>query len=76
MVGLGPFAGVVSTGGGAILCIRFGILPEVCPVLASQALYFLESNTRSATIVGIVAAIDVVSKQLRFALIGRRGKRV
>jgi phosphonate transport system permease protein len=100
-----PREGILSTGGGAILGVRFGILPEVFPVIASQVLYFFESNTRSATIIGIVgaggiglhlaeairtlelqqasfiilmiliavAAIDVVSNQLRFALIGRRG---
>jgi phosphonate transport system permease protein len=100
-----PVEGIVSTGGGRLLGIRFGVLPEVFPVLASQVLYFFESNTRSATIIGIVGAggiglhlaeairtlelqqasfiiliilvtvlaIDVVSNQLRFALIGRRG---
>ena len=36
--------------------IRFGILPEVFPVLASQVLYYFESNTRSASIIGIVGA--------------------
>jgi len=102
-----PREGIVAAGGGAILGVRFGILPEVFPVLASQVLYFFESNTRSATIIGIVgaggiglhlaeairtlelpkasfiillilvavAAIDIVSNQLRFALIGRRGQR-
>ena len=101
-----PREGIVAAGGGAILGIRFGILPEVFPVLASQLLYFFESNTRSATIIGIVgaggiglhlaeairtlelqqasfiilliliavAAIDIVSSQLRFGLIGRRGR--
>ena len=101
-----PREGIVASGGGTILGIRFGILPEVFPVLASQVLYFFESNTRSATIIGIVgaggiglhlaeairtlelkqasfiilliliavAAIDVVSNQLRFALIGRRSQ--
>jgi phosphonate transport system permease protein len=101
-----PREGIVASGGGAILGIRFGILPEVFPVLASQVLYFFESNTRSATIIGIVgaggiglhlaeairtlelkqasfiillilvavAAIDIVSNQLRFALIGRRSQ--
>jgi phosphonate transport system permease protein len=101
-----PREGIVSCGGGALLGIRFGLLPEVFPVLASQVLYFFESNTRSATIIGIVgaggiglhlaeairtlelqqasfiillilvavAAIDVVSTQLRFALIGRRSR--
>jgi phosphonate transport system permease protein len=100
-----PVEGITSTGGGRILGVRFGILPEVFPVLASQVLYYFESNTRSATIIGIVgaggiglhlaeairtlelqqasfiilmilvtvAAIDFVSSQLRFALIGRRG---
>ena len=36
--------------------LRFGLLPEVVPVLISQILYFFESNTRSATIIGIVGA--------------------
>src|SRR5690348_5075132 len=51
-----PREGIVASGGGAILGIRFGILPGVLPVLASQVLYFFESNTRSATIIGIVGA--------------------
>jgi phosphonate transport system permease protein len=101
-----PVEGITSAGGGRILGVRFGILPEVFPVLASQVLYYFESNTRSATIIGIVgaggiglhlseairvlelkqasfiilmilvtvAAIDLVSNQLRFALIGKRGQ--
>lgn len=51
-----PMEGVVSTGGGPLHRVRFGILPEVLPVMASQVLYFIESNTRSATIIGIVGA--------------------
>ncbi|MFI4999088.1 MAG: phosphonate ABC transporter, permease protein PhnE [Reyranellales bacterium] len=51
-----PIEGIVSTGGGRVLGVRFGILPEVFPVLASQVLYYFESNTRSATIIGIVGA--------------------
>ena len=31
-------------------------MPQVLPVIASQVLYFIESNTRSATIIGIVGA--------------------
>jgi raffinose/stachyose/melibiose transport system permease protein len=31
-------------------------LPQVLPVIAGQVLYFIESNTRSATIIGIVGA--------------------
>lgn len=48
--------GVVSTGGNAAHAVRYGLLPQVLPVLASQVLYYIESNTRSATIIGIVGA--------------------
>ena len=51
-----PVEGILSTGGGRLASIRFGILPQVLPVFASQVLYFFESNTRSATIIGIVGA--------------------
>jgi phosphonate transport system permease protein len=52
----GPVEGVVAAGGGRLAVMRFGLLPQVLPVFASQALYFFESNTRSATIIGIVGA--------------------
>lgn len=48
--------GVESTGGSRLHGVRFGLLPQVLPVMASQILYFFESNTRSATIIGIVGA--------------------
>ncbi|WP_374447982.1 phosphonate ABC transporter, permease protein PhnE [Stella sp.] len=48
--------GVVASGGGELHRIRFGILPQVLPVMLSQVLYYFESNTRSATIIGIVGA--------------------
>ena len=48
--------GVTSTGGSRVDAIRFGIVPQVMPVLISQMLYYFESNTRSATIIGIVGA--------------------
>ncbi|MFN3645174.1 MAG: phosphonate ABC transporter, permease protein PhnE [Gemmobacter sp.] len=48
--------GVRSTGGNRWDEIAFGLLPQVMPVLISQILYFFESNTRSATIIGIVGA--------------------
>ena len=98
-----PVEGVSASGGGRLIAIRFGIVPQVLPVLASQVLYFFESNTRSATIIGVVgaggiglhlaeairvlewqetsflilmvlvtvAAIDVVSRRLRGAIMGR-----
>lgn len=51
-----PQEGVVASGGSGIARIRFGILPEVLPVIAGQVLYFFESNVRSSTIIGIVGA--------------------
>jgi phosphonate transport system permease protein len=52
----GPVEGVLASGGGRLAVIRFGLFPQVLPIFASQALYFFESNTRSATIIGIVGA--------------------
>jgi phosphonate transport system permease protein len=100
----GPVEGVIASGGGRWHVVRFGLLPQVLPVFASQMLYYFESNTRSATIIGIVgaggiglylsemirvlewqeaaflilmvlvavAAIDVVSRYLRAAIMGAR----
>jgi phosphonate transport system permease protein len=98
-----PVEGVRASGGSTLHEIRFALLPQVLPVIAGQVLYFIESNTRSATIIGIVgaggiglqlseqirvlewqhvsfiilmilvavAAIDFISKRVRFAIIGR-----
>jgi phosphonate transport system permease protein len=51
-----PVEGILSTGGRRLEAIRFGVVPQILPVFASQLLYFFESNTRSATIIGIVGA--------------------
>jgi phosphonate transport system permease protein len=51
-----PVEGVTAAGGSRLHQIRFGILPQVLPVMLSQVLYYFESNTRSATIIGIVGA--------------------
>lgn len=51
-----PVEGVVASGGGELHAVRFGVLPQVFPVMLSQVLYYIESNTRSATIIGIVGA--------------------
>jgi phosphonate transport system permease protein len=48
--------GIRAAGGSKLQEIRFGLMPQVLPVLAGQVLYFIESNTRSATIIGIVGA--------------------
>lgn len=46
--------GVSSTGAKPLQRYRFGVIPQIVPVLLSQILYFLESNTRSATIIGAI----------------------
>jgi len=46
--------GVSSTGAKPLQRYRFGVIPQVVPVLLAQILYFLESNTRSATIIGAI----------------------
>ena len=51
-----PVEGVVSTGATRLEAIRFGIVPQILPIIVGQLLYFFESNTRSATIIGIVGA--------------------
>lgn len=51
-----PQEGIRAAGGGGAAAIRFGLLPQVLPVMASQTLYVLESNFRNAAILGIVGA--------------------
>lgn len=46
--------GIESTGAKPLQRYRFGVIPQITPVLLSQLLYFLESNTRSATIIGAI----------------------
>lgn len=48
--------GVRAAGAGNTLVMRLGMLPQVLPVILSNVLYFFESNTRSATILGVVGA--------------------
>jgi phosphonate transport system permease protein len=47
---------IEAVGGSRLLAVRFGILPQVLPVLLAQTLYSFESNTRSAAILGVVGA--------------------
>ncbi|MGC1505364.1 MAG: phosphonate ABC transporter, permease protein PhnE [Sulfitobacter sp.] len=46
--------GLASTGAKPLQRYRFGVIPQIVPVLLAQILYFLESNTRSATIIGAI----------------------
>lgn len=51
-----PSEGVQASGGTWLDGLRLGILPQVLPNMLSATLYMWESNTRSATILGIVGA--------------------
>lgn len=46
--------GIRSTGAKPLQRYRFGVIPQVTPILLSQILYYLESNVRSATIIGAI----------------------
>lgn len=46
--------GIRSTGANATQRARFGVIPQLMPVILAQVLYYLESNTRSATIIGAI----------------------
>lgn len=51
-----PIEGLKASGANTFQVIRLAILPQVLPVMISNSLYYLESNTRTATILGIVGA--------------------
>jgi phosphonate ABC transporter, permease protein PhnE len=51
-----PIDGVKASGGTRFQQIRFGMSPQVNPVILSILLYNFESNVRSGTILGIVGA--------------------
>jgi phosphonate transport system permease protein len=59
---------VLASGGTSLLAVRFGLLPQILPIIAGQILYYFESNVRSATIIGIVGAGGIglqLSEQIR-----------
>lgn len=51
-----PVDGLTSTGASKLQILRFAMVPQILPVQLSQALYFFESNVRSAAVLGIVGA--------------------
>lgn len=48
--------GVRATGANQIQRYRFGVIPQILPVFLSQTIYYLESNMRSATVIGALGA--------------------
>ncbi len=51
-----PGEGVASSGASKLQVLRFALVPQILPIQLSQALYFFESNVRSAAVLGIVGA--------------------
>lgn len=51
-----PVEGVVASGGSGLQSVRYGVMPQVMPVILSIVLYNFESNVRTGTILGIVGA--------------------
>ena len=52
----GPVEGVRATGGGRLTEIIWGVIPQVAPHWTSYALYRFESNSRAATVLGLIGA--------------------
>jgi phosphonate transport system permease protein len=48
--------GINAAGGNGLQRIRFGVQPQVLPMMLSNTLYMFEHNVRSASILGIVGA--------------------
>ena len=52
----GPVEGVRATGGAKLHEIVWGVIPQVAPLWTSFALYRFESNSRAATVLGLIGA--------------------
>ena len=52
----GPVEGVRATGATKLHEIVWGVIPQVAPLWTSFALYRFESNSRSATVLGLIGA--------------------
>ncbi|GAA0651141.1 phosphonate transport system permease protein [Brevundimonas lenta] len=52
----GPVEGVRATGASKLHEINWGVIPQVAPLWTSFALYRFESNSRSATVLGLIGA--------------------
>ena len=52
----GPVEGVRATGAAKLHEIVWGVIPQVAPLWTSYALYRFESNSRAATVLGLIGA--------------------
>ena len=51
-----PVEGIRATGASRLQEVIFGVVPQVIPLWSSYTLYRLETNVRSATVLGIIGA--------------------
>ena len=52
----GPVEGIRATGATRLQEVTWGVIPQVAPLWTSYALYRFESNSRSATVLGLIGA--------------------
>ncbi|CAN7189535.1 phosphonate ABC transporter, permease protein PhnE [Phenylobacterium sp. LjRoot164] len=52
----GPVEGVRATGAAPLQEVVWGVIPQVAPLWTSYALYRFESNSRAATVLGLIGA--------------------
>lgn len=53
---LAAYEAVRATGAGRCTAIAYAVVPDVMPVFASTALFWLEFNVRASTVLGVVGA--------------------
>lgn len=58
----GPMEAVSATGGRWVSGMRWGVLPQVLPVVTSQWLFRFEINVRASTVLGMIGAGGVGSE--------------
>jgi phosphonate transport system permease protein len=51
-----PVEAIRTTGASRVQQVIYGVIPQVLPLWISYSLYRLESNVRSATVLGIIGA--------------------
>ncbi len=72
----GPVEAVASVGGGRLSQIRFGVLPQVMPVIVAYWLYRFEVNIRASAVLGAIGAGGIgleLVQQMQFRNFSRVG---
>lgn len=72
----GPVEAMASVGGGRLSQIRFGVLPQVMPVIVAYWLYRFEVNIRASAVLGAIGAGGIgleLVQQMQFRNFSRVG---